>query len=82
MQKYQTAYSQTVIGFPTPACFYKQRSIESLLINDQLVGEVYSLFDGSKVESIYPQFHQYSSRLTNTLLLMNPNQKASNMNLN
>ena len=31
MQKYQTAYSQTVIGFPTPACFYKQRSIESFV---------------------------------------------------
>ena len=47
-----------------------------LLINDQLVGEVYSLFDGSKVESIYPQFHQYSSKANKYIIVDEPESES------
>ena len=47
-----------------------------MLINDQLVGEVYSLFDGSKVESIYPQFHQYSSKANKYIIVDEPESES------
>lgn len=41
-----------------------------------MVGEVYSLFDGSKVESIQPQIHQYSSKASKYIIIDEPESES------
>lgn len=64
------------LDFPHLLVSINKDQLNLLLINDQLVGEVYSLFDGSKVESIYPQFHQYSSKANKYIIVDEPESES------
>ncbi|CAX41476.1 uncharacterized endoplasmic reticulum membrane protein precursor, putative [Candida dubliniensis CD36] len=67
---------KSTLDFPHEFVSINKDQLNILLINENLVGEVYSLFDGSKVESIQPQIHQYSSKASKYIIIDEPESES------